>query len=138
MPLNPDSNHIPEDYARFRLDKAKVCLQDAKATNVSFENAVNRSYYCIFSAMRAVLALDGFNSKKHSGIISAFHKDYIRTGIFPKEFSGIITNAFEIRLDSDYEDFYLVSKAEVAAQVENAVIFLEAVEKYVSERIKSA
>jgi uncharacterized protein (UPF0332 family) len=137
MPLNPDTNHAPEDYARFRLDKAKVCLQDAKATNVSFENAANRSYYCIFSAMRAVLALDGFNSKKHSGIISAFHKDYIRTGIFPKEFSGIITNAFEIRLDSDYEDFYLVSKAEVATQVENAETFLEAVEKYVGERIKN-
>ena len=53
------------------------------------------------------------------------------------EFSDIIENAFDIRLDSDYEDFYLVSKADVAAQVENAGIFLEAVEKYVSERIKN-
>jgi len=87
--------------------------------------------------MRAVLALDGFESKKHSGIISAFRKDYIRTGIFPAGFSDIIKNAFDIRLDSDYEDFYLISKAEVAAQVENAETFLEAVEKYVGERIKN-
>jgi uncharacterized protein (UPF0332 family) len=130
-------DRTPEDYARYRIDKAKKWLHDAKVPDNSFETAANRSYYCIFSAMRAVLALDRFNSKKHSGIIAAFRKDYIRTGVFPVEFSDIIENAFDIRLDSDYEDFYLVSKADVAAQVENAGIFLEAVEKYVSERIQS-
>jgi uncharacterized protein (UPF0332 family) len=36
--------------------------------------------------MRAVQALDGFDSKKHSGVISAFRKDYIKTGIFPEFF----------------------------------------------------
>jgi len=50
--------------------------------------------------------------------------------------SDIIKKAFEIRLESDYEAFYIVSKSDVAAQVENAGIFLEAVEKYVGERIK--
>jgi uncharacterized protein (UPF0332 family) len=87
--------------------------------------------------MRAVLALDRFDSKKHSGVISAFQKDYIRTGIFPKEFSDIVKKAFTIRNESDYVVFYLVSKSDVAAQIENAGIFLEAVEKYVSERIKN-
>jgi len=112
-------------------------LQDAKTPGISFETAANRSYYCIFNAMRAVLALDRFDSKKHSGIISAFQKDYIRTGIFPKEFSDIVEKAFEIRLESDYVVFYLVSKAAVAAQIENAGMFLEAMEKYVGERIQS-
>jgi len=128
--------HNLEDLARYRLDRAKKFLRDAQASVFSLETAANRSYYCIFSAMRAVLALDGFESKKHSGVIAAFRKDYIRTGVFPADFSDIIKDAFDIRLDSDYEDFYLVSKAEVAAQVENAGIFLEAVEKYVSERIR--
>jgi len=35
------------------------------------------------------------------------------------------------------KEFYLVSKADIAAQIENAEIFLEAVEKYVGERIKN-
>ena len=129
--------HNLEDLARYRLDRAKKFLRDAQASVFSLETAANRSYYCIFSAMRAVLALDGFESKKHSGVIAAFRKDYIRTGVFPADFSDIIKDAFDIRLDSDYEDFYLVSKAEVAAQVENAETFLEAVEKYVGERIKN-
>jgi uncharacterized protein (UPF0332 family) len=134
--MPPDN--IPEDLARYRIDKAKSCLQGAEAemTLCLFENAANRSYYCIFNTMRAVLALDRFDSKKHSGVISAFNKDYIGTGIFPKEFSRIIKSAFEIRNESDYNDFYIVSKEKVAAQVENAKTFLDAVEKYVGERIQ--
>jgi uncharacterized protein (UPF0332 family) len=133
MPPKP----TPEDLARYRIDRARLCLQDAKTPGVSFEAAANRSYYCIFNAMRAVLALDCFDSKRHSGVISAFRKDYIRTGVFPVEFSKIIDSAFEIRVNSDYQEFYLVPKADVAAQVENAGIFLEAVEKYVGERIQN-
>jgi uncharacterized protein (UPF0332 family) len=135
--MPPDSNPTPIDFARYRIDRAKLCLQDAKVPSVSFETAANRSYYCIFNAMRAVLALDRFDSKKHSGVISAFRKDHIRTGVFPVEFSTIIDSAFEIRLESDYEAFYVVSKAAVTAQVENAERFLDAVEKYVGERIQS-
>ena len=137
MPPDTDLDRTPEDFAHYRIDRARLCLQDAKVPGVSFENAANRSYYCIFNAMRAVLSLDRFDSKKHSGVISAFRKGYIKTGIFPVDFSTIIDKAFDIRLDSDYEAFYLVSKAAVAAQVENAGIFLEAVEKYVGERIQS-
>ncbi|MDR2592337.1 MAG: HEPN domain-containing protein [Chitinispirillales bacterium] len=136
MPLDADLDHAPEDFARYRIDRARLCLQDAKTPGVSFENAANRSYYCIFNAMRAVLSLDQFDSKRHSGVISVFRKGYIRTGVFPVEFSSIIDKAFDIRLESDYEAFYIVSKADVAAQVENAEVFLAAVEKYVSERIK--
>jgi len=124
-----------ENLAKFRLHQAGECLQAALAA-IDFKTAANRSYYCIFHAMRAVQALDGFGSKKHSGVIDNFRKDYIRTGVFPQKFSNVITDAFEVRLESDYEDFYVVSKNKVTAQVENAKTFLDAVEKYVSERIK--
>jgi uncharacterized protein (UPF0332 family) len=136
--MQPNPTHNPEDLAHYRIDKAKNCLQGAESemTLGLFENAANRSYYCIFNAMRAVLALDQFDSKKHSGVISAFNKDYIKTGIFPKEFSKIVKTAFIVRNESDYKDFYLISKADVAEQVENAKTFLEAVEKYVGERIQ--
>jgi uncharacterized protein (UPF0332 family) len=131
-------NYNPEDLARYRIDKAKNCLQGAEAemANGRFENSANRSYYCIFNAIRAVLALDQFDSKKHSGVIAAFQKNYIKTGIFPVVFSDTIANAFEIRNESDYDDFYFVSKEKVTTQLKNAKTFLEAVEKYVGERIQ--
>jgi len=127
-----------KDLAVFRLHQANECLQAAQRELVAgdFKAAANRSYYCIFHAMRAVQALDRFDSRKHSGVIDNFLKDYIRTAVFPQAFSKVIQSAFRVRLESDYEDFYLISKEDVSIQVENAKTFLEAVEKYVGERIK--
>jgi uncharacterized protein (UPF0332 family) len=133
MPLEYD----PKDLTAFRLHQARVSLQAALAA-LDFQTAANRSYYCIFYAMRAVQALDRFDSRKHSGVIDNFRKDYIKTGIFSVEFSDIIGDAFKVRLESDYEDFYLVSKEDVSTQVENAKTFLDAVEKYIAERTQSA
>ena len=136
MPLEERTS---EDLANFRLNQAVKCLQSAQRGLAAddFADAANRSYYCIFHAMRAVQALDRFDSRKHSSVIDNFRKNYIRTEIFSHGFSDIIGDAFKVRLESDYEDFYLISKEEVAAQVENAKTFLEAAEKYIGERIKA-
>jgi uncharacterized protein (UPF0332 family) len=81
------------------LEKAKEDLNNAQINmdNGFIKGSINRSYYSIFHAMRAVLALDFFDSKKHSGIISSFQKNYIKTGKFDKMYSTIVEDAFDIR-----------------------------------------
>ena len=118
---------------QLRLERARECLESAlrEVEAEAHKEAANRSYYAIFHAMRAVLALDGIDSKKHSGIISEFGHRYIKTELFPKEFSKLIQKAFKVRNDSDYDDFYVISKDEVLEQIENAKTFLGAVELYV-------
>lgn len=37
-----------------------------------YKGATNRAYYSIFHSMRAVLALEGVDFKKHSGVIAYF------------------------------------------------------------------
>ncbi len=78
--------------AKLRLDNANERLSFIPAILEigDYKTAVNRAYYAIFYAMRAVLALDGFDSKKHSGIIAEFRKQYIKTGIFENDMSDII------------------------------------------------
>ena len=123
------------ELSKYRLSQAKDCLVVAE-NNVEigfYKDALNRSYYCIFHCIRAVLALDYFDSKKHSGIISEFHKNYIKSGIFPKVFSGIIRNSFQIRNSSDYEDFYVVAKDDVVQHLNDAKIFLKAVTAYLGK-----
>jgi len=124
------------DLANVRLQKARGCLQDAEMTFAanSLLGSANRSYYCIFHAMRAVQALDRFDSKQHAGVISNFRQQYIKTGIFPVDLSKVIGDAFKIRTDSDYQDFYVVSKDAVASQIANAKTFLEAVEDYINSK----
>ena len=76
------------------------------------------------------------NYKKHSGVISNFQKDYIKTGIFDKAMSNIIKSAFDMRTDSDYEDFYVVPKEDVIKQVDEAEIFVNKIEEYLVTKTK--
>ena len=118
---------------KYRLEQARECYETSVLLlNADmYKDAANRSYYCVFHAMRSVLAVDGFDSKKHSGVISAFQQKYIKTSVFPVEFSKIIRNCFIIRGRSDYEDFFVISKEDVDIQIENAKTILTAVEAYV-------
>ena len=95
---------------------------------------INRSYYSIFHAIRAVNALDGFDSSKHSGVISHFNQEYVKTGLFEKEVSKIIRNASEMREQADYEDFYETSQEEAVDVFEQATRFISVVEVYLREK----
>ncbi len=123
------------DLSLYRLSKAEQYLKDAQRTLKleMYDTSANRSYYAIFHAARAVLALDGLDFKKHSGVISNFQMRYIKTGIFDKQLSNILKSAFSLRTESDYEDFYVISKAEVEQQVKEAETFYSAVKKYVEK-----
>lgn len=119
---------------KYRIEKAYECLKSAEVLNgiEDYTTVANRSYYAMFHAMRAVMALDGEDRKKHSGVVAYFQEHYVKKGVFDKEFSYAIKSAFLVRQDSDYEDFYVVSKAEAIEQLENAKKFVTAVDEYVS------
>ncbi len=122
--------------SRARFEHAKECLDAAKTllTADNYKSAANRSYYAVFHAMRAVLAFDKIDMKHHSGIISEFRKLYIKTGIFDTKLSQIISLLFDIRTDSDYDDFFMISKEEVEEQIENSELFLNTIESYLSQK----
>ena len=124
---------------KLRFDKARECLKDADMNiqNDAYATAANRSYYCIFHTMRAILVTIGFTAKTHAGNISEFRRVFIKTGLFATQFSDIIGRAFEVRNDSDYDDFYVISKEEVLQQAENAREFLEAAEEYIKVQLSS-
>ncbi len=119
-------------YSKYRLEKAKENLTSAVTNleNQQASTAVNRAYYCIFHSIRAILALDGFDSKKHSGVIEYFREKYIKTAVFDKIYSAIIGNAFDMRNNSDYVDFFETSMDDAKGLVENARLFLNAVEAH--------
>jgi uncharacterized protein (UPF0332 family) len=49
--------------------------------------------------------------------------------------SDFIKNAFDIRNDSDYEDFFVISKKDVEAQILNAKKFVDCLDVYVNKII---
>lgn len=119
-----------------RFEHAEECLSAAKSLVEAgnYKSAANRSYYAIFHAMRAVLAYDEIDRRHHSGMIAEFRRLYIKTGIFESSLSDIISELFDIRTDSDYDDFFVISKAEVVKQIANAEIFLTKIKAYLATK----
>lgn len=124
------------DLSNYRLEQAKRCIKSARvlADDGDFKGAANRSYYAIFHCMRSVLVLEGTDFSKHSGVLAYFRKQYIKTGIFDVELSDMIGEAFDIRNDSDYDDYYVISKKEVEEQIGNADKFYNVIETYLKKK----
>ena len=122
--------------SRTRLDLAKERIGFAREILKlgDYKTVANRSYYAVFSAMRAVLALDGFDSKRHSGIIAEFRRRYLKTELLPRELSFTIDSLIEVRQGSDYDDFYLISKEEVTEQLAKAETFVAEIEAYLKKK----
>ena len=121
-----------KELAGYRLGAAK---EDLKAAQLNFEMAQyrasnNRAYYAIFRAVSACLAIKFKAYKQHAQVIGNFNRDFVHTGVFPKEISRKISRAQEVRHASDYDDFYVVSVEDAREQSETAREVVEMVEKY--------
>lgn len=130
----PDITKI--DLSRYRIRKAQEMLASAKRDIEAkdYASANNRAYYAIFHAMRAVLALDGEDYKKHSAVISRFTLNYLKPEVFSREYGKLISNASLIRNRSDYEDFYICSVADTNTLFSGAVTFCKDIGKYLEQR----
>ena len=124
--------HSEKDLSDYRLERAKEDIQTAKINidNGLYKGAVNRSYYAIFHAIRAVNVLDGFDASKHSSVIAHFNQYHVHTGDFEKGTYKIIDSAYRIREKCDYSDFFIVSKEDAVDQYEKALEFIASVECY--------
>lgn len=114
-----------DDLIKHRLSSAGEKLTSAKVLLDAglYKDSVGRSYYAIFSAIRAVLAMRAVDFSKHAGVIAYFQKEYIKTEIFDKKYSKYLQQAFQIRNSCDYDDFFIVSRQDAEEQYERAVDF---------------
>ena len=115
--------------ANYRIDKAKDCLKASKILldDGLYADSANRSYYAIFHSMNALCATRSVGYKKHSD----FNSHYVKENLIEKDYAKIAKSAFSVRTQSDYSDFYVVSKFDVIEQYENAVKFVDRIEEYI-------
>ena len=121
-----------DNLVNYRLDNAKEKLESAKLLldGGKYRDSIGRSYYAIFTAVRAVLANDKVDFSKHSGVIAYFQKEYIKTGKFDVKYSRYLQTAFQIRNSCDYDDFFIASKQDAEEQYSRAMVFYEEIHKY--------
>ena len=115
-----------------RLDKARENLTAAENLIASgdYRVAATRTYYAVFHAMRAVLALDGIDRKHHS---AEFRQRYIKTGLIRREQSQTISQLSDLRTDSDYDDFFEISREDTEAALRLAEAFVKEIEAFLQK-----
>lgn len=123
-------------FAKYRLERAKEDLSDAEFSykNNRYLNANNRAYYSIFHAIKAVLAIERVDFKKHKDVLAYFNHYYIKTEIFPKIMSSKINQAKEVREDSDYDDEFEPTDEQTKMQIETARELIKLVEEYLKKK----
>ncbi|MFH1905235.1 MAG: HEPN domain-containing protein [bacterium] len=119
------------ELALYRLNDSKEKLNASKILfkNGSYKDSVSRSYYAMFTSARALLATKSLDSAKHSGVISLFNLHFVKAGIVGKEYGKLLAEAKNIREESDYGDFVIVSKEEGGIQIKHAEQFIKEIEK---------
>lgn len=120
------------DLSVYRLSLAKETLANARMCldNRFYRDCINRSYYAVFYSIKAILAIEGIDFKRHKDAVAYFNKAYVATGIFPREVGKRLGRIKMMREESDYSDFFIVSEEDARKQYETAQYITDAIEKY--------
>ncbi len=104
-----------KDVVRYKLSRANEALEEAAflIEYKHFNTSVNRMYYACFYAVTALLYNKDIIVKRHSAAIQMFGLHFISTGIISRESGKFYSEIFELRQDSDYENFIEFEENEV-------------------------
>lgn len=108
-----------KELSKYRLEQAKETLGVAKLCYETghYKDAINRAYYAAFYAVKAVLAIEGVDFKRHKDVVAHFNQNYIATEKYEKEIGRFLARLQKKRESSDYDDFAIASREEAEAQL---------------------
>lgn len=106
------------------IDAAKVLINSGH-----FNYAAARAYFAMFYVASAVLASADKQFSKHTAVISAFGRDYAKTGKMPAKFHKYLLQGIELRQQADYDMIQNLTEEQAATQVSRAIEFLEYVQQ---------
>lgn len=123
-----------KELSDYRLRESTDCLKVAKncLRDGFYKDAINRSYYSAFYAIKAVLALGTIDFKRHKDVMAYFNKEYVAKGVFSRELGRKLSILKQIREKSDYDDFYVASKEQAEEQIETAECALQNIRNYLT------
>ena len=121
--MNEDIRDLLEKSAQSR-DAALLLLKDDYA-----DFAASRAYYAMFYAIEALLLSRDLSFSKHSAVISAFGREFVKTGLLDVRFHRSVLDAFDVRNAGDYGSMHAVSEEKARMIIEESGELLEAVQR---------
>jgi len=119
----------------YRIQQAKDAREEAE---ILFEKgklrgALNRIYYSMFYATLALLASKELSSSKHAGVISLFHREFVKTGMISTQVARSLNIAFDLRTKSDYREFIEIEQIQINELLEASYGFIGVIESILTD-----
>lgn len=133
-------NEYKQTLITYRLDRSKESLKAAKLLleNDMLTSAMNRIYYSMFYSIQALLLQHEASFSKHSQVKGYFNREFIKKGIFPKQFGRLFNKVFEYRQKFDYIDLVIPEKEMISEYIESAKDFNNKIEEYLQNKINNS
>ncbi len=120
------------DYRMMQADDALRAARTLIDAGLA-RDAVNRAYYAIFYAVLALLVTRRLGTSKHSGALTLFSREFVKTGLLPQEMARLARQAFERRLEADYAELAAFSVDEAEDTLGQARTFVDRIRTLLSD-----
>lgn len=71
---------------------------------------------------------------RHAGVISVFNREFVKSGLFPKDFSRLISRLFRERQTADYDFEVSIDEAATLQDIGAAETILGAITNYLQHQ----
>lgn len=114
------------------LRKAERSLKASKILidSEDYDFSISRIYYVMFYCAEALLLTKDLKFSKHSAVIAAFGRDFVKTGLLSQVLHSYLIKGFRERQIGDYETLNLPSIEDAEEMAEDAEAFLDATQTY--------
>jgi uncharacterized protein (UPF0332 family) len=119
----------------YRMERAHEAIEEARMLfdTGHFNAYVNRLYYACFYAVSALLLTKKISTSKHGYLRSFMHREFVKTGLIPKELGRHFDLLFGSRMEGDYADFTTFKADEVVGWLEQTQAFVKHIEGLISK-----
>lgn len=123
-----------------RMVKTYEFLKDADANYKEgrYRTSINRSYYAVLNAARAILILEGANPETHDGIVTMLSLRFVKASLLPGDIIKKFKILFSRRTDVDYGDFEAIDATDAEDSLKIAREMIELIDRVRKDMIKGS
>lgn len=117
MSLSDDERRIMVELEIERAEKITEQFETLREQQY-WDTLVNRMYYAAFHAVSALLIHNALQVHTHRGALSAFNKEFVRTGVFSVDEGHLFSKLEGLRERGDYNCFVDATEEEIVPLIE--------------------
>jgi len=119
------------------IELAEEILMDAELMfkNNRLRSLVNRAYYAMFHATKAILLYFGTDCSSHPGAINRFGEYVIKKGLVKEELAKSLHRAYRLREKSDYQPIAKITPDEAKILYSEAMEFVKKIKELIYQHV---